>query len=97
MIFDWTLSLGNIFTVIGFCISGVAFVIMMRSDLKLIGHRIGRVENDVDNIETVLHSLSESMRTMSATQAMALEMDKRIDAISRRLDNFISKAVTVNQ
>ena len=91
MTFDWTLSLGNIFTVVGFCISGVAFVFMMRSDLKALGHRIGRVEDDVDDIETVLRSVSEAMRTMAATQAMAFEMDKRVDAISRRLDGFITQ------
>ena len=92
MTFDWTISLGNILVVLGFCGSGLAFVGMMRTDLKLVGQRIGQVENRVSAIETALLSISEAMRTMAATQAMALEMDKRIDAISRRLDNYISKS-----
>ena len=92
MTFDWTISLGNILVVLGFCGSGLAFVSMMRTDLKLVGQRIGQVENRVDAIEAVLRDISEAMRTMAATQAMALEMDKRIDAISRRLDNYIAKS-----
>ena len=93
MTFDWTISLGNILVVLGFCGSGLAFVSMMRTDLKLVGQRIGQVENRVDAIEAVLRDISEAMRTMAATQAMALEMDKRIDAISRRLDSYIAKSI----
>jgi len=90
MTFDWTVSLGNILVVLGFCGSGVAFVAMIRSDLKLHGQRIGQVEVRVAAIENALQDIGRAMATMAATQAMAMEMDKRIDAISRRLDNFIS-------
>ena len=93
MNFDWTISLGNILVVLGFCGSGLAFVSMMRTDLKLVGQRIGQVENRVTTIESVLEHIADALKQVAATQAMALEMDKRVDAISRRLDEFISASI----
>ena len=89
MTFDWTISLGNLLTVLGFGASGVAFVAMMRTDLKLVGQRIGQVEVRVDAIEGVLRDISNALNTMARTQGSVNEMEKRIDAISRRLDDFI--------
>ena len=91
--FDWTISLGNLLTVLGFCVSGIAFVSMMRTDLKLVGQRIGQVENRVSTMEEAFRDLNRTMAIVAGTQAKALEMDKRIDAISRRVDEFVLTAV----
>ena len=90
MTFDWTISLGNILVVLGFAGSGFAFVAMMRTDLKLVGQRIEQVETRTSALESAMKEMADVLRQIAGTQAMAMEMDKRIDAISRRLDNFIS-------
>lgn len=81
--FDWTISLGNILTVVGFAGSGVIFVMMMRSDMLILGAR-------VTNIEGALRELVQSNLALAEMRGRFQTMDERVGAISERLDNHIN-------
>jgi len=83
MIFDWTISLGNILTVDGFAGSGVIFVMMMRSDMIILGNR-------VTNIEGALRELVQSNIALAEMRGRFQTMDERVGAISERLDAHIN-------
>ena len=85
MTFDWTISLGNILTVVGFAGSGVIFVMMMRSDIRLLGQRVTAVEN-------ALRDMAKTQLLMAEEKGKAYVLEERINIISRRLDDHISKA-----
>lgn len=86
MTFDWTVSLGNLVTVIGFVCSGVAFVMLMRGDMMVLGTRIGAVE---DAIKDMAHA-----NLLVAGQGARIEtLDERLNIVSRRLDEFIGVAL----
>lgn len=83
MTFDWTISLGNILTVAGFAGSGVIFVMLMRTDIRLLGQRVGAMES--------------AMKDIAKTQLLFAEergkntiLEERMSIISRRLDDHIS-------
>ena len=82
MIFDWTISLGNILTVAGFGFSGIIFVMMMRGDMMVLGQRIS-------NIESVLKDLASAALAVAKQEARIETLDERLNAISRRLDTYI--------
>jgi hypothetical protein len=83
MSFDWTISLGNILTVCGFCGAGVVFVMLMRTDMMLLGNR-------VTNIEGALRELVQSNIALAEMRGRFQTMDERVNMISERLDTHIN-------
>lgn len=82
MVFDWTISLGNLLTVAGFGFSGIVFVMMMRGDMLVLGQRI-------NNVETVLKDLAAAGLAVARQEARIETLDERLNAISHRLDTYI--------
>lgn len=89
MIFDWTMTLGNLLTVAGFFFSGIAFVLFMRSDLMVLANR-------VSNIEGALRELVQANLSMAEQRGRIETLDDRVDHISARLDSVISRLMTGN-
>ena len=84
MIFDWTVSLGNLLTVGGFAGSGVIFVMLMRTDIRLLGQRVTAVEE-------ALHDIARTQFMLIEEKGKVDSLKERMDIISRRLDEHISK------
>jgi hypothetical protein len=83
MTFDWTISLGNILTVLGFCGAGVVFVMLMRTDMMILGTR-------VTNLEGALRELVQSNIALAEMRGRFQTMDERVTMISERLDTHIN-------
>ena len=83
MTVDWTISLGNILTILGFAGSGLVFVMMMRTDLKVIGAR-------VTNLEGAMRELIQANLTMAEMRGRFQTFDERINIISERVDKYIT-------
>ena len=86
MVFDWTISLGNLLTVVGFSFSGVVFVVMMRGDISALAGRLKAVEE-------TLRELARTQLIMAETEGRVKSMDERITMVSQRLDRFMTKEV----
>ena len=84
MIFDWTISLGNILTVGGFAASGIIFVMMMRADLRVLAQRVTAVES-------ALKDVAAAALASARTEARVETLDERLNMISHRLDDHISR------
>lgn len=82
MTFDWTISLGNILTVGGFAGSGVIFVMMMRTDIRLLAQR-------VDAVELALGDIAKAQLILAEERGKASVMEERLNIISQRLDSHI--------
>lgn len=86
MIFDWTLTLGNLLTVLGFFFSGAAFVLFMRSDLMVLANR-------VSNLEGAMRELVQANLSMAEQRGRLQTLDDRVDQISSRLDSLIRSLI----
>ncbi len=85
MTFDWTISFGNLLTVIGFAGSGIIFVMMMRGDMMVLGQR-------VSNLELAFRQLTDATVNVARQEARITALDERLTMISRRLDEHITRA-----
>jgi hypothetical protein len=70
-------------TVGGFCISGVIFVMLIRSDMLVLGGR-------VTNIEGALRELVQSNIALAEMRGRFQTMDERVSMLSKRLDDHIN-------
>lgn len=80
MIFDWTITLGNVVTVLGFAGSGIIFVMMMRSDIRILTYRISAVETTLQNLAVTsmgLARLEGRMATLESRVSMLVTKDGR--------------------
>ena len=84
MVFDWTISLGNILTIVGFAGSGVIFVMMMRGDMMVLGQR-------VNSLEIAFRQLTEATVNVARQEARITTLDERLNMISHRLDQHIAR------
>lgn len=83
MIFDWTISLGNILSLSGFGLGGVVFVLMMRGDMLVLGVRVAAVE-------LALRDMAYSQLAVATAITKVEALDERMNVISRRLDDHIN-------
>lgn len=86
---EWTVSVGQILTVVGFCLSGIAFVFMMKGDVRVLAVRVGYVEKRLEGIESILKTLADNEIQLARERGMIAELDQRVNTISRRVDSLI--------
>lgn len=86
MIFDWTLTLGNLLTVVGFCGAGVMFVLFMRSDMLVLANR-------VSNLEGAVRELVQINLTMAEQRGRLHTLEERVTQVSERVDLVVSRLI----
>lgn len=78
MIIDWTVSIGNILTMVGFLGGGLLFVLTMRADIRLISQRLTEVEKDLSQITSVIVEIARQAERLTA-------QDRRMNDLANRL------------
>lgn len=66
VIFDWTITAGNIATVLTMFAGGVVFIVTLRADLITIGRRLERVESGMSQITDALIQLAKQEERLNA-------------------------------
>lgn len=84
MTFDWTLTLGNVLTFVGFIITGITFVLFMRSDIMILAHR-------VTNIEGALRELVQANLALAEQKGRMEQIDERLNRVTARVDGIFSQ------
>ncbi|HLL28963.1 MAG TPA: hypothetical protein VKT73_15105 [Xanthobacteraceae bacterium] len=96
MIFDWTVTLGNVLTILGFLVTGLVAILAMKQNIAILAIRMSTVEKTLSEISHAvldlarqgerLTSVERRLEDNSRIRSEQLDaMNKRIDDISRRL------------
>jgi hypothetical protein len=82
MAFDWTISIGNLLTIVGFAVSGVGFVAMMRGDFRVLRETLnGAAERATLEIKNTNAQSAQRFESMaSVIGGMQKVLDKLTDA-----------------
>lgn len=90
MTIDWTISLGNILTIVGFAGSGIIFVMMMRGDIRLLSQGQQILANRIAAVEIAMRDVAKSQLLLAEQKGEMDAMRERVNIISRRVDNHIA-------
>jgi len=92
---EWTVSVGNIATVIAFLAGGAAFLFSMKADMRVFVERfavidmqINEVKDDVKEVKHELSAVSKAMIQVAVQSTRLDSMSERIATIDRRYDEL---------
>jgi hypothetical protein len=84
--FDWTITLGNLISIIGFIGLGTAVFYGMRSDIAMLSARVGGVEADLNKID-------ESLKPIVKIFVEIARQDERMSSMDRRLNDLANRVL----
>lgn len=91
MIFDWTVNLGNLVTLVTMCGAGIGFVYTMISRIDAIASRLFVLENEFKKLIDVLIQQGRQEERMTALDARLVNQGLRLDDLIRRFNDKFDK------
>ena len=86
MIFDWTVTLGNLLTLVGMLGGGLYAITAIKSDMALISQRVGRAETDLRTIADKMDQLSQVLIQIAHQEEKLNQLDERLSALRSAFD-----------
>jgi len=77
MIFDGTISLGNILTIVSIAATGFAFIMTMKGDVKLLSARL-------DKVDAIMSKVTDALIQIARQEERLDHHAKRIEHLERR-------------
>ena len=77
MLFDWSINLGHILTILAFVFGGLSFALTIRSD-------IGMIRNRIDLLDYEMKKIAEILVTLARQDERLNNLSKRIDCIKEK-------------
>lgn len=78
---DYTISIGNILTVISVMLSAVAFVYTLRGDLRVM-------KNDIEYLQESQRNLNEAFTQLGAILTSVAVQDQRLNMLEKRIQEI---------
>lgn len=91
MLFDWSINLGHILTVISFVIIGSGIIYSMRERMESMVSRLGILEIDIKSLITILIQQGKHEERMTSMDARVANQGARLDDITRRFNDKADK------
>ena len=85
---DWTISLGNIATLIGFLLGGGAFIFSMKAEMRVFGERFSVIDAQVKDIKYDISGLSKAMVQIAVQNTRLYSQSQQIATLERRYDEL---------
>jgi hypothetical protein len=100
--FDFSINLGNILTLVGFAVGGILFVMMVKSDVRDVStrfdqgseHAAAQIEDlkmDVRELNKLTTELGRVAVAMEASTGRFNLIDERLTAQGKRLDDALAQ------
>lgn len=84
--FDWTISFGNVITLITLAIAAVSFIYTMRSRIDSMSSRMSFIEVELRKLVQVLIDQGKHEERMTAIDDRVLAQGQRLDALTDRVN-----------
>lgn len=91
MMFDWTVNLGHVFTIVSFLLVSMGFVYAMRGKIDGMSSRLKLLESDIKSLITILIQQGKHEERMTAMDARLINQGMRLDDITRRFNDKLDK------
>jgi hypothetical protein len=84
----FTVSLGNILTIVSFILGGLAFIWSMKGDLKISSMRLTNIEVEITELRKVIVTMARQEERINSMDERLLAQGKRVDAQGDRITSI---------
>jgi hypothetical protein len=91
-VFDWSINVGNVLTIIGLAVAAISVVVSMKSTLANFADRLKDVEYEIDKLLGVLVVQGRVEERLKFIDERNLALGKRLDAAEERLSRHLDEA-----
>lgn len=91
MMFDWTINLGHILTVLSFIMVGTGFVLTLKEQMNNLTTRLSVLEEDVKSLIGILIQQGKQEERMLAIDARLSNQGLRLDDLTKRFNDKLDK------
>jgi uncharacterized alkaline shock family protein YloU len=91
-VFDWSINVGNILTIIGLVAAAISVVVSMKSTLASFAERLRDVENEIEKLLGVLIMQGKVEERLKFIDERNLAQGKRLDSTEERLSRHLDEA-----
>jgi len=81
MVVDWTFRVSDFVSLLGFVISAVSIILLMKSDIRAVGLRLGFLEENVKGLTQKIDQLSQILNLMG-------KFEERMGALRRDVEDL---------
>lgn len=89
--FDLSINLGNVLTILSFIIGGLFFISNVKSDVRVLDMRLTAVDAQLEDFKIQQAKVNDILIAMATATGRANAMEERILAQGRRLDEIITR------
>lgn len=89
--FDWTVNIGHILTIISFLVMGMGIVFTMRGRIDVLTERLEILEDGIKSLITILIQQGKQEERMTAMDQRMVNQGARLDDLTRRYNDQLNK------
>lgn len=90
MLFDWTIGIGQILTILSMIVVGLGFVYTLRGRMEGMSGRLASLEVDIKSLITILIQQGKHEERMTAMDSRIANQGARLDDITRRFNDKVN-------
>lgn len=94
MLFETTISLGNLLTILSFFVVGVIFVVTTRKDVEAVKDNIDRMQKEIEKLNTVLGKMADQGGRIDRVEDRQLAQGRRLDDVLSRVNQIIDRGLS---
>lgn len=89
--FDWTVTIGNLLTIISFLVVGSGFIYAIRAKVDAVSTRLLVIEKEIHTLVDILIQQGRQDERMTAMDARIANQGARLDDITRRFNDKLEE------
>lgn len=90
MLFDWTIGIGQILTILSMIVVGLGFVYTLRGRMEGMSGRLASLEVDIKSLITILIQQGKHEERMTAMDSRIANQGARLDDLTRRYNDKLN-------
>lgn len=95
--FDSTISLGNILTIVSFVVIVIVYIVSGKTDTRILDTRLQMIDAQIEDFKTELKKLTEVLINQALQGGRITLMEERQLAEGRRLDKYETRLAKLEE
>lgn len=89
--FDLTVNLGNLITIVSVAVGGIWFLANFRTDIQIIVQRLSQFDSELKNFDQRLAKMADGLDKLTEVLTRIARQEERLDGIDQRINESAAR------